>query len=81
VSPRSHDSAAARDVGVRSAPRNNPEIRGPKTAVRECESKDPLHSKGSRRTPGGTRIPNLLIRRQALIIESVTTQIALPGSD
>lgn len=54
--------------GNHRRPRHNSETRAPIAAVQERQRKYPLHSKGSRRTPGGIRDPMPLIRRRALII-------------
>jgi hypothetical protein len=64
-------NAVRRDDDPAFDPENIQESHQTITSTMTYQRAEPLQCKGSLGTPGGTRIPNLLIRRQALFGQSV----------
>jgi hypothetical protein len=65
-----HRRNAPRGYACQSGPRYNRETHVLIAAGEERQRKDPLRCKGPGGTPGGTRIPNLLIRRSPKSVHS-----------
>jgi hypothetical protein len=78
-----HRRNAPRGHACQSGPRYNRETHALIAAGEERQCENPLRCKGSGGTPGGTRIPNLLIRSHTTLMPARTAQCChdMPSTD